>query len=506
MTTTTPNAGIDLDKLEALARTVDDFNETIQPFVSTGGQVVIGTFSMSGEQVDLVARLYDALPPATVLQLVDLARRAEPSVAAGDERALRLIKELSRISMSLAADLVSGADYTFQGHDYLDRNAVVDRVMQWRAEWDATGPLHAELLAEARAALASPAVSQQAAPVAPTEQHLWRCPDGECEWEWIGPMQDGKAPLCSHSDCAREMEIVATAAPAPATQPAVSQMDGPEALADNTAEFLSTLQGASKEATDEWIAGFVRQHFGIYIATQQAVSRMDGADAHSKFGSPDLQAMIVAHAAAATTASASEETTQHYTGGRFIRYINAPAGSTVTYGPEENTAHVHVAPAPSRDAQAYLAAELDGAEPVYKVSDLARAPLPAQGVLDSSEGLMGLRPYEFTVCGTSLRWYLKRDVDVILSAAPAQAGDAMDEWQPIETAPHDEVLLLAYEFDRPGDWRIKVGGYWNGGWEVFGASWTPTRWKPLPVVPTVSDYAARRAAMSASQDKPQEAK
>jgi hypothetical protein len=41
------------------------------------------------------------------------------------------------------------------------------------------------------------------------------------------------------------------------------------ASADN-AEFLSTLQGAAKEATDEWIAGFVRQHFGIYAATQQA--------------------------------------------------------------------------------------------------------------------------------------------------------------------------------------------------------------------------------------------
>ena len=58
---------------------------------------------------------------------------------------------------------------------------------------------------------------------------------------------------------------------------------------------------------------------------------------------------------------------------------------------------------------------------------LARAPLPAQGALDSSEGLMGLTPYEFTVCGKSLRWYLKRDVDAILSAAPAQAGDALDE-------------------------------------------------------------------------------
>jgi hypothetical protein len=31
-------------------------------------------------------------------------------------------------------------------------------------------------------------------------------------------------------------------------------------------EFVETLKGAVKEATDDWIAGFVRQHFGIYGA------------------------------------------------------------------------------------------------------------------------------------------------------------------------------------------------------------------------------------------------
>lgn len=59
--------------------------------------------------------------------------------------------------------------------------------------------------------------------------------------------------------------------------------------------------------------------------------------------------------------------------------------------------------------------------------DLARAPLPDRGAIDEREGVMGLRPYEFSVCGKSLRWYLKRDVDAILSAAPAQAGDARED-------------------------------------------------------------------------------
>jgi len=72
-------------------------------------------------------------------------RAASKNSGNGLPDALRLINDLSRISMSLAADLVKGADYTFKGHDYLDRNAVVDRVMQWRSEWDALAPARAAL-------------------------------------------------------------------------------------------------------------------------------------------------------------------------------------------------------------------------------------------------------------------------------------------------------------------------------------------------------------------------
>ena len=61
---------------------------------------------------------------------------------------------------------------------------------------------------------------------------------------------------------------------------------------------------------------------------------------------------------------------------------------------------------------------------------------------------------------------------------------ASTSWLPIDTAPRGgELMLLAGEMDGPGDWRIKVGGYWNGEWHIFGASWTPSRWMPLPLPP-----------------------
>lgn len=79
---------------------------------------------------------------------------AEPQLAAGAHPAVQaahLVQALGKISMSLAADLVQGADYTFQGHDYLDRNAVADRVVQWRTQWDALAPARAALVEQARA-------------------------------------------------------------------------------------------------------------------------------------------------------------------------------------------------------------------------------------------------------------------------------------------------------------------------------------------------------------------
>ena len=71
---------------------------------------------------------------------------------------------------------------------------------------------------------------------------------------------------------------------------------------------------------------------------------------------------------------------------------------------------------------------------------------------------------------------------------PEQIGvsPAQDHgWIPVsERMPEkaDEVLC-AKEFDGPGDWRRKVGYYLAGKWTVYGASWTPTHWMPLPAAP-----------------------
>lgn len=85
----------------------------------------------------------------------------------------------------------------------------------------------------------------------------------------------------------------------------------------------------------------------------------------------------------------------------------------------------------------------------------------------------GMKPKE--ACASCACW----------KAEPKAAPQPLTEWQPIETAPRDQFLLLATEFDCPGDWRIKVGEYRTRtrSWHVFGASWTPTRWMPLPAPP-----------------------
>ena len=66
-----------------------------------------------------------------------------------------------------------------------------------------------------------------------------------------------------------------------------------------------------------------------------------------------------------------------------------------------------------------------------------------------------------------------------------QPIETAPQWQPIETAPKDEQIMLAIEFDGPNDWRIKTGYYFSEEqcWKVWGGSWQPTHWMPLPEAP-----------------------
>ncbi|UVS93515.1 DUF551 domain-containing protein [Burkholderia glumae] len=73
------------------------------------------------------------------------------------------------------------------------------------------------------------------------------------------------------------------------------------------------------------------------------------------------------------------------------------------------------------------------------------------------------------------------------SAAPAisESEDAARWIATSDRLPSSaEGVLVAVEFFGPGDWRIKVGYLGEqGGWHVFGGSWTPTHWMPLPEPP-----------------------
>jgi len=86
------------------------------------------------------------------------------------------------------------------------------------------------------------------------------------------------------------------------------------------------------------------------------------------------------------------------------------------------------------------------------------------------------------------------DADALLAAAPhdtpalnsLQSVDSVvGRWVPVsERMPEgSEEVLCAKEFDGPGDWRRKVGYLLAGKWTVYGASWTPTHWMPLPAAP-----------------------
>ncbi|MEL1723124.1 DUF551 domain-containing protein [Klebsiella variicola] len=77
----------------------------------------------------------------------------------------------------------------------------------------------------------------------------------------------------------------------------------------------------------------------------------------------------------------------------------------------------------------------------------------------------------------------------MFAAAPQSPGSepatVPGKWIPVsERMPDDNSdVLCTAEFDGPGDWRRKVGYWHEGKWVVYGASWTPTHWMPLPAGP-----------------------
>ncbi|WP_353622593.1 DUF551 domain-containing protein [Citrobacter sp. Cb003] len=80
-------------------------------------------------------------------------------------------------------------------------------------------------------------------------------------------------------------------------------------------------------------------------------------------------------------------------------------------------------------------------------------------------------------------WNACRSVTIQAGNYPATPGG----WIPVsERMPElGEEVLVSREFFGPGDWRIKVGHIQSESkeWRVYGATWTPTYWQPLPAAP-----------------------
>lgn len=79
------------------------------------------------------------------------------------------------------------------------------------------------------------------------------------------------------------------------------------------------------------------------------------------------------------------------------------------------------------------------------------------------------------------REYYREAARVVLEAADAAA------WRPIETAPHGELVVLAWRESLNGQWSFEIG-YASHGWRNDVASnishhGSATHWMPLPAPP-----------------------
>ncbi|MEF5820963.1 DUF551 domain-containing protein [Escherichia coli] len=86
-------------------------------------------------------------------------------------------------------------------------------------------------------------------------------------------------------------------------------------------------------------------------------------------------------------------------------------------------------------------------------------------------------------------WFVKASLEKnSLSGTPPVTPDGWISCS--ERMPDTKTaVLVAVEFDRKGDWRMKWATYIpghpdaNDGWIIPGASWKPSHWMPLPEPP-----------------------
>ncbi|ALX47000.1 hypothetical protein AQ610_25410 [Burkholderia humptydooensis] len=143
----------------------------------------------------------------------------------------------------------------------------------------------------------------------------------------------------------------------------------------------------------------------------------------------------------------------------------------------------------------YYTGRLDEACSGTPSSQLAAAPI---GYCERAGGC---------VCGGDLprvregcsEW-VKVESQAARATSANKTGAEGANWIPVsrKLPARGEGVLVAVQFDHADDWRMKVGGLSDEGtWTVFGASWTPSHWMPLPPPPRASTQPAMAAVAPA---------
>ncbi|EIW4427955.1 DUF551 domain-containing protein [Escherichia coli] len=134
------------------------------------------------------------------------------------------------------------------------------------------------------------------------------------------------------------------------------------------------------------------------------------------------------------------------------------------------------------------AAMLHGAEPVSQTYKLP--PLSSNEVNDAAWKLRNMLTEHGPLNGRQFN-NLKGCFYEALKVAMRNYPVTPDGWISCSERMPDTktAVLVAKEFDRKGDWRMKWATYITGhpdandGWIIPGASWKPSHWMPLPEPP-----------------------
>jgi hypothetical protein len=93
------------------------------------------------------------------------------------------------------------------------------------------------------------------------------------------------------------------------------------------------------------------------------------------------------------------------------------------------------------------------------------------------------------------------ELEALLTAAPAAPQEERG-WQPIETAPKDEDVLVFAEdgYSRIGEARFHtytdgLGGWWQWEWEYATREIQPTHWMSLPSPPVVREEESTKKSL-----------